>query len=919
MVILYNTDKMTPRVRTRFTLIGTAMVIAASTLVSAVSPFVPNVYADTATAVDFNQKNLPFIRVNRTLITVGDNNSGVAYFYSSDPAGENKVYNGVGLTCAATLTYHPASGVEGDVSPGGSASWWIITWQSPYESQEGCKDTKDTTTRDDNPKNNGEGERLWTVFYKEGDKINSVLGTNKTTFTKRGSFQPNGTPTQDVYIEDGVQAVDCPSVIRYSEYDKKWAYMPMTRASSENNASDQYKTLMNKAFGTPVNDVVCTPVDKDDLGLLKRFGLPESYYDRGTINAHNIQTHFGFDGEMLYGAELLGGILGPEVRGLAANGPNANGAGIGNGKGIVNEEAAEAAAETTTCTVEGIGWIVCPVANFIASLNQNMFDLIKGFLAIPASLFDNTTVSGNAVGTKTAWEMFRGFANILFIIAFLVIVYSQITSVGITNYGVKKLLPKLIVAAVLVNTSYYLCMIAVDISNILGYGIQALFTAVGGGTGANSPDWIEVIGGGLILGAALIALFLAISMPVLLAGLLALAMTALILVARQAIVVLLVVVSPIAFVFYLLPNTEKWFKKWWDIFFAMLLLFPAVSLLFGAGALASQILGNVPIGGGSVDDPATQGYWLSRIVALAAGILPLFAIIPLVQNSIKATGAIGAKLNGWSGKMNSRVGSKVRDTSMAGALTKQYARQRNIKRAQILGGQRGVGGFINRGINRMTGTLGSRIAAEGASTALKMRNEDVDNAVAQMQSQSQPHTELTDAKEAYATALKGGDVVRARAAQKILLGKGGAGTAAIRDVVRHGDFDHQSAAVRAAKADLASAGLKGKDAGLNAWSYDTKERGLGEIDKDKGTYGALTDAELSTQSAGSIKRALRSGGIDQARAKRIVENGDLQGNLTGDSHTALQAVGSGGAAPSDDPDEDRYAKWATDTKRTPSP
>lgn len=551
--------------------------------------------------------------------------------------------------------------------------------------------------------------------------------------------------------------------------------------------------------------------------------------------------------------------------------------------------------DAPTCTVEGIGWIVCPVTTFLAGLNQNMFNFISGFLQIPASLFADNT---GTVSTKSAWETFRGFANILFIIAFLIIVYSQVTSVGITNYGVKKLLPKLIIAAILVNTSYYICMLAVDISNILGYGIQSLFHAIGGGLEASStaaaPEsdygWATVMVAILATSTAIVLGLLAISVPVLLAGLLALAMTALILVARQALVILLVVISPIAFVLYLLPNTEKWFKKWWDLFFAMLILFPAVSLLFGAGSLASQILRNT-----SEPDVTSTAYWFPRIAALAASVLPLFALIPIVQNSMKATGALGAKLSGWSGKANARIGSKVKDTTMAGALQKQYTRQRNIKRAQILGGQKGVGGFINRRINRMTGSLGKGIAATGASTALKMRNEDVENAVAQMQSQWQPHEELDKAEEAYAEALKKGDVTKARAAQKILLSKGGAGVARIRKTIEAGERTgslHADAA-NAVKSDLAGAGLKGKDAGLNTWSYDT--RSLSAIDGDKDTYDKLTDEELSTQT--SLDRAHRAGALGGGRANRILGNKDLHGNLTQDKFDVLGRAASGSPPP----------------------
>lgn len=321
--------------------------------------------------------------------------------------------------------------------------------------------------------------------------------------------------------------------------------------------------------------------------------------------------------------------------------------------------------ETTTCTVQGIGWIVCPVMSFMAGVNDVLYGALQTMLKVNPMIFTGDTNSDSNSDLYGAWNTFRGIANILFIVVFLIIIYSQITSVGITNYGLKKLLPKLIIAAVLVNVSFYICQIAVDVANILGYGLKSLFTSIGAGIGsqASTSTWenaLSGVGGALVAttaAGASVALIMAISVPTLLAGLLALLMVVIILIVRQAIIILLIAVSPLAFVAWLLPNTEKWFKKWWELFFSMLMLFPIISALFGAGALASRILGTSNFG----DDGG-----IAKFAALGAAVLPLVATIPLLQGALKATGALGAKMNGWSGKANARLGSKVKSESMIG-------------------------------------------------------------------------------------------------------------------------------------------------------------------------------------------------------------------------------------------------------------
>ena len=62
--------------------------------------------------------------------------------------------------------------------------------------------------------------------------------------------------------------------------------------------------------------------------------------------------------------------------------------------------------------------------------------------------------------------------NAVFAVIFLWVIFSQISNVGVSNYGIKKILPRLIIGALLVNLSFYLCQIAVDLSNILGFSLK---------------------------------------------------------------------------------------------------------------------------------------------------------------------------------------------------------------------------------------------------------------------------------------------------------------------------------------------------------------------------------------------------------------------------------------------------------------
>src|SRR5690606_740046 len=88
---------------------------------------------------------------------------------------------------------------------------------------------------------------------------------------------------------------------------------------------------------------------------------------------------------------------------------------------------------------------------------------------------------------------------------------------------------------------------------------------------------------------------------------------------RQAAIVILIVLAPLAFVAFMLPNTEQWFKRWYKIFIALLMVFPIVALLYGGGELASKIISSAANSGNT---PGDIKFWLN-ITALAVAALPL--------------------------------------------------------------------------------------------------------------------------------------------------------------------------------------------------------------------------------------------------------------------------------------------------------
>ena len=130
--------------------------------------------------------------------------------------------------------------------------------------------------------------------------------------------------------------------------------------------------------------------------------------------------------------------------------------------------------EPVTCTsqIGAVGWIICPTTGLLAKGIDALYGVIENLLSVkPLEMGRNSPV-------YQVWAYMRNLANICFIIFLLVIIYSQITGLGINNYGIKKSLPRLIITAIIVNFSFLFCAIAVDISNIIGNGLKDLLAGI---------------------------------------------------------------------------------------------------------------------------------------------------------------------------------------------------------------------------------------------------------------------------------------------------------------------------------------------------------------------------------------------------------------------------------------------------------
>lgn len=390
----------------------------------------------------------------------------------------------------------------------------------------------------------------------------------------------------------------------------------------------------------------------------------------------------------------------------------------------------------TSCGINGIGWIICPVLTFLGSLNDQLYGYVSNVLETNPTLVSTKTSSGVENPTYTIWQQIQSIANIAFIIVFLIIIFSQLTGSGVSNYGVKKLLPRLIVGVILVNISFYISQIAVDLSNILGGSLYGMFNNITSLTTTNaniSSDatgnalgWTAIVGTIIGLGVAAY-LSIAVLIPIIITAFVSVVVIVMMLIGRQAFIIFLVIISPLAFVAFLLPNTQSWFTKWRKMFTSLLVLYPIIAVVFGASKLAAYIINTTAAG----NSGGTTNTDLIQLTAIGVEVIPLIAVPFLLKTSLNGLGKIGGMISSRGMKLAANAGNKYAKSDFGRFQVDRMNRRKAVTRAGEYSGRnpfrRGISSInaaLNRGRILNNPVLGDYGTSRGKS-AKRLESEEI--------------------------------------------------------------------------------------------------------------------------------------------------------------------------------------------------
>jgi len=180
-------------------------------------------------------------------------------------------------------------------------------------------------------------------------------------------------------------------------------------------------------------------------------------------------------------------------------------------------------------------------------------------------------------------------------------------------YTVKKVLPRLVIAVILIQLSWFLFTGMISLTNAIAYGVEALIYAPFG-----SPQQFELqnimasadggLGISIVLAAGAGVAMAGVALSLVGTALLAMLIGFALLMFRQVLVVALLVVSPLALVAWILPNTEKFWKLWWESFSKLLIVYPLILATIAIGRVFAYITAEVRPGGGASNPFTAVGF-----------------------------------------------------------------------------------------------------------------------------------------------------------------------------------------------------------------------------------------------------------------------------------------------------------------------
>lgn len=246
----------------------------------------------------------------------------------------------------------------------------------------------------------------------------------------------------------------------------------------------------------------------------------------------------------------------------------------------------------------GFSWILCWAFNGISEGLEVIEARAYEELVIDRADYQEQFSSGtNEFSYKDGWANIRNVMTFAIVGTALFMVISTALDIGFfSNYTVKKYLPRLIVGTILIQFSWALGDLSIQLTNQMGDLLNALlFSAFPGAKDHGLEAIFE--GGGFIaltgLGAAVaVGAYSAwgLLLPAGFSGLVMLTLGFLFLIIRKWLIILLLILAPLGLAFWILPGNDRAWGAYSKTFLYLLLFYPIVRVTIAAGKIFSYLI-----------------------------------------------------------------------------------------------------------------------------------------------------------------------------------------------------------------------------------------------------------------------------------------------------------------------------------------
>lgn len=360
--------------------------------------------------------------------------------------------------------------------------------------------------------------------------------------------------------------------------------------------------------------------------------------------------------------------------------------------------------------IDSISGLIIGAVGFLLWIAASMFDAsITLFVLQMGELVTGTTGIGIGKSIDLVWAIVRDLVNLTFIFG---LVYVGIKTILNAGTDTKKMLATIIISALLVNFSLFISKVVIDVSNIAAIEIyqqmgiaeedrppeyaapsvasafmaqmgivQLVATPGGGSTALSTGRWLDTAGNldGYLVFVIGASIFILVAALVFAAG-------AILLSIRFGLLILLMMLSPVAFAASVFPVFAGWSKKWWKTLLSQAFFAPAYLFMIYITLMVAEGYRDETASFAGIYSPTetmfSDGFESAAFFAITIVLMVASLVIA------KQMGAYGANTALAFGEKAARFGAG-RITSFAGRNTIGRASEWALKKSDNLEGTLG--------------------------------------------------------------------------------------------------------------------------------------------------------------------------------------------------------------------------------------